>query len=101
MPICEDQTSTKVDRLTASIRLGERLAARRIASGVSFEHAGSSIPRRLSLCCRETRVNPETAVELLRSLRPELERKYGVVELALFGSLARGDGDENSDVDVL
>jgi len=101
MPICEDQTSKEVDRLTASIRLGERLAARRIASGVSFEHAGSSIPRRLSLCCRGTRVNPETAVELLRSLRPELERKYGVVELALFGSLARGDGDENSDVDVL
>jgi len=46
-------------------------------------------------------VDPETALGLLAAARPELERRFGVVELALFGSIARGEGDERRDVDVL
>jgi predicted nucleotidyltransferase len=40
-------------------------------------------------------------LERLRRARPELEREFGVQRLALFGSWARGDQREDSDVDVL
>lgn len=43
-------------------------------------------------------------MEELVSLRPaiaELCAKYGVVELWVFGSTARGDSDDTSDVDFL
>jgi hypothetical protein len=36
-----------------------------------------------------------------RAAIAELCAKYGVVELSVFGSTARGDADENSDVDLL
>ena len=37
----------------------------------------------------------------LRSLKPELVRRFGVRELSLFGSFARGDESPASDVDIL
>jgi predicted nucleotidyltransferase len=40
------------------------------------------------------------ALELLRDRRTELERN-GIVHLAVFGSLARGDDRPDSDVDLL
>jgi hypothetical protein len=40
-------------------------------------------------------------VELLRQARPGLEREFGIRRLALFGSYARGEQREDSDVDVL
>lgn len=40
-------------------------------------------------------------LDRLRRARPELEREFGVKRLALFGSWARGDQREDSDVDVL
>lgn len=40
-------------------------------------------------------------IELLRRVRPELEREFGITRLALFGSCVRGDATERSDVDVL
>lgn len=40
-------------------------------------------------------------IERLRRARPGLERDFGVRRLALFGSYARGDAVEESDVDVL
>jgi len=43
-------------------------------------------------------------VTILKRLNDEaagLKRKYGVKSLALFGSMARGDDHEGSDVDVL
>ena len=42
-----------------------------------------------------------TALALLRTARPDPERRFGVVELVLFGSVARDAADENGDVDVL
>lgn len=38
---------------------------------------------------------------LLRTKKPELEKKYAVSELGLFGSYARGDEHEHSDIDIL
>ena len=47
------------------------------------------------------RVNREEILEKLRELKPLLEQEYGVVKLGLFGSVARGDNTEDSDVDIL
>ncbi len=38
---------------------------------------------------------------LLRKAAPELQDRYGVRRLAIFGSYARGDQRDESDVDVL
>ena len=38
---------------------------------------------------------------ILAKAKPELQKKYPLSELGIFGSYARGDADENSDIDVL
>lgn len=40
-------------------------------------------------------------VALLRDHKPELVRRFGVAELALFGSTARDEAVASSDIDVL
>ena len=40
-------------------------------------------------------------LERLTAEAPALRAKYGVTSLAVFGSMARGDDHEGSDVDVL
>jgi len=42
----------------------------------------------------------EAALEILREAAPELRSRYGVVGARLFGSVARGEADDGSDVDV-
>ena len=39
-------------------------------------------------------------VEILRKAAPYIKEKYGVKSLSLFGSIARGNNTENSDVDL-
>lgn len=41
------------------------------------------------------------ALALLRAHLPELQRRFGVLRLALFGSLARDQARPDSDADVL
>ncbi|MGH7827289.1 MAG: nucleotidyltransferase family protein [Candidatus Binatia bacterium] len=43
----------------------------------------------------------EEVLRILQEEKPELVRRYGVKRPALFGSYARDDQRENSDVDVL
>lgn len=43
----------------------------------------------------------EEILAILRAAMPELTREFGVRRLALFGSRARGEAVESSDVDVL
>ena len=38
---------------------------------------------------------------LLRAHKPELVERFGVIELALFGSAMRGESGPDSDVDIL
>lgn len=40
-------------------------------------------------------------MELLHQYLPEMMREFGVTDLALFGSLARDEAGEGSDVDIL
>ena len=40
-------------------------------------------------------------VEVLKSEKPLLEKKYHIKELGIFGSYVRGEQNEKSDVDVL
>ena len=43
----------------------------------------------------------QTALILLATHKPQLARQFGVSSLALFGSTARGQAHEGSDVDIL
>ena len=38
---------------------------------------------------------------LLRESLPDLEKEFGVTHLAIFGSLARGEFNDDSDIDLL
>lgn len=43
----------------------------------------------------------QQVLEILRQARSDLAREFGVTRLALFGSCARGEEQEGSDVDLL
>lgn len=43
----------------------------------------------------------DEALSILESLKPELEDKFGVTSLALFGSTARDTATDDSDIDIL
>jgi hypothetical protein len=42
-----------------------------------------------------------TAIDLLMPLHDELAQRFGVERLDLFGSVARGEATDDSDIDVL
>jgi predicted nucleotidyltransferase len=42
-----------------------------------------------------------TTLAILNKLKPVLQQRFGVIELALFGSTVRDEATENSDVDIL
>ncbi len=44
--------------------------------------------------------NKDIILSTLKSMKPELAAKYHIDSLALFGSVARGEAREDSDVDI-
>jgi len=42
----------------------------------------------------------EQIINKLRSLKPVLKEKFGIEELAVFGSVARGEDNNKSDIDI-
>lgn len=46
-------------------------------------------------------MNRETVIRMLAQTKPELQRRFGVTKLVLFGSIARNEARGDSDVDVL
>jgi len=45
--------------------------------------------------------NRETILNELRKMKPDLARRYGVTKLGIFGSLARNEIHDSSDIDVV
>ncbi len=43
----------------------------------------------------------DSIVKILKEKKPDFQKRYQVSELGLFGSYARGDFNENSDIDIL
>ena len=39
-------------------------------------------------------------LQLLKRYKPTAQKKYGMTKIGIFGSVARGEQNENSDVDV-
>ncbi len=50
---------------------------------------------------KHTCMSRSSALEILRRIKPQLQSRYPLSRLALFGSTARGEAGERSDVDVL
>ena len=46
-------------------------------------------------------MNREQVMEMLKEHKPTLRQRFGVVGLALFGSVARDEAGTESDVDIL
>jgi hypothetical protein len=46
-------------------------------------------------------MNRQETLQVLIRAKPELARRYGVVRLALFGSMSRDEAHPGSDVDVV
>jgi predicted nucleotidyltransferase len=42
----------------------------------------------------------QNILQTLRSHKPELQRKYPIARLGVFGSYARGEASEKSDIDI-
>ena len=45
--------------------------------------------------------HPQRVTSLLRESLPDLEKEFGVTHLAIFGSPARGEFGDDSDIDIL
>ncbi len=43
----------------------------------------------------------QCALELLKRSKPELQARFAVTQLALFGSIARNTAGDDSDIDIL
>ncbi len=48
----------------------------------------------------KTTKNIDDVLVILRQNKPELHDKYGVLDIAVFGSTARGDRTDGSDIDI-
>ncbi|MBX3617510.1 MAG: nucleotidyltransferase family protein [Nitrosomonas sp.] len=46
-------------------------------------------------------MNRQQVLDTLRTLKPDLIERFGVTRLALFGSTARDEAKENSDIDIV
>lgn len=46
-------------------------------------------------------MNREQAIEILTRCKPEIQARFGVTRLALFGSMIRDEATIESDVDIL
>ncbi len=45
--------------------------------------------------------NRDSVLEELRVLKPDLENRFGVTRIGLFGSVARDDARSDSDIDIV
>ena len=50
---------------------------------------------------KSTLINKDQIIDQLRILKPELEERYGVIKIGIFGSLARNESHDRSDIDIV
>lgn len=50
---------------------------------------------------KQHHMNKELIVQKLKQIKPVLHEKYGVTELALFGSYSRDEQTDKSDIDIM
>ena len=53
-----------------------------------------------NICNLEKMYTLETILEKLRRHMPALQQKYPISQMGVFGSYARGEATENSDIDI-
>lgn len=87
-----------IQELAADLEVQERTLRRAVSQGAL--RAGRPGPRRLRLAPGE-REYLGAYWPLLSALRQALRTEHGVRLAVLYGSLARGDADEGSDLDLL
>jgi len=46
-------------------------------------------------------IESNDVLQKLRHLKPDLEKRYGITRLGVFGSIARNEADHKSDIDVV
>ena len=49
----------------------------------------------------KSKLNRDDVLDLLRKHKPVLNERFGVTEISLFGSFARDEATEDSDIDVM
>lgn len=49
----------------------------------------------------QKKIGKKEAIEVLRRYKREFEKQYGVTEIGIFGSVARGESKPVSDLDVV
>ena len=49
----------------------------------------------------KSKMSRDDLLELLRSHKEDLKERFGVTEISLFGSFARDEATEDSDIDVI
>lgn len=82
------------DRLNRERDFEDGSIARPVLSEKNKEESKPPQPRTKAM-------NRQAILDRLKAEAPALKLKYGVKSLAVFGSMARGDDHEGSDVDVL
>lgn len=53
------------------------------------------------MAAQQTMLGRDEAIMLLTGCKREIEERYGVTAIGLFGSVARNQATENSDVDIV
>lgn len=53
------------------------------------------------MAAQQTMLGRDEAIRLLTECKREIEERYGVTAIGLFGSVARNQATENSDVDIV
>ena len=46
-------------------------------------------------------IESNDVIKKLRPLKPELEKRYGVTRIGIFGSVARNEAHDDSDIDIV
>lgn len=76
------------------------LRLRSCASSLLFGGSKRILPREKTQKVADMIQSTNDILDILRAHKAELTQRFGVVSIGLFGSYARGQAQENSDIDI-